>query len=141
VAAVSDAVNDFNNGIIAEFRANAGKVGGMFEGANLLLLHTRGAKSGAARVTPLGYRPVGDGWAIFGSFAGRPMHPAWYHNLVADPDVEIEVGTDAVPVRARTTTGAERDEIWTAQKGVVPQLAEYERTAEREIPVVVLTRR
>jgi deazaflavin-dependent oxidoreductase (nitroreductase family) len=141
VAAVSDAVNDFNAGIIAEFRANAGKVGGMFEGADMLLLHTTGAKSGAPRINPLGYRPVDDGWAVFGSAAGRPHHPAWYRNLVADPDVEIEVGTDTIPVRARVAAGPEREAIWSAQKRDAPQFAEYESKAGREIPVVVLTRR
>ncbi len=138
---MSDAVNDFNTTIVDEFHANAGKVGGMFAGVPMLLLHTTGAKSGAARVNPLAYRPHGDAYVIFGSFGGAPAHPSWYHNLVAAPDVEIEVGTDTVPVRARVTTGAERDEIWSAQKRDVPTFADYEAKTDREIPVVILERR
>jgi deazaflavin-dependent oxidoreductase (nitroreductase family) len=141
VTAVSNEINDFNAQIVDEFRANAGKVGGMFEGVPMLLLHHRGAKSGTARISPLAHRPVGDAWAIFASFGGAPVHPAWYHNLLADPDVEIEVGTETVPVRARVTSGEEREAIWSAQKAERPVFAEYEQKANREIPVVLLERR
>lgn len=112
----------------------------MFEGARLLLLHTVGAKSGAPRVNPLAYRPVGDGWAIFGSYAGAPSHPAWYRNVVANPDVEIEVGTETIPVRARVAEGEERERIWSAQKADIPTFADYEAKTDREIPVIVLER-
>lgn len=135
-------MSDWNAQVIAEFRANGGRVGGSFEGAPLLLLHTVGAKSGAERVSPMMYRQVGDGWAVFASYAGRPENPAWYHNLKAHPDeVQIEVGTETVPVSARELTGDERAEVWEAQKRDYPGFAEYERKTTRTIPVVLLTRR
>ena len=134
-------VSDFNKQIIEEFRANDGKVGGPFEGASMLLLHTIGAKSGQERVNPLVYRAVGDAWAIFASKAGAPTHPDWYHNVVANPDVTIEVGSDTFPATARIATGDERTRIWEAQKANVPQFAQYEESAGgREIPVVLLER-
>ncbi len=133
--------NDWNTAIIAEFRANAGKVGGPFEGAPMLLLHAVGRKSGQERVNPMVYQAVGDHWAVFGSKAGAPTHPDWYLNLVAEPDVSIEVGTETIPVKARTAEGDEREQIWTAQKARMPGFADYESKTTREIPVVVLERR
>lgn len=143
VGVMSNPVRDFNASIIDEFRANGGVVGGMFEGRDMLLLHTTGSKSGASRTSPLVYRPNGDdSWVVFGSFGGAPKDPAWVGNLVAEPDVEIEVGTDVVPARARVAEGAERDELWTAQKAELPGFADYEvKAAPREIPVIVLDRR
>src|SRR6187397_443714 len=94
-------MSDWNTSIIEEFRANGGKVGGNFEGAPLLLLHTTGAKSGQERLHPLVYQQVGDDVAIFASKGGAPSNPDWFHNVVAHPDVTIEIGTDTVPVRAR----------------------------------------
>jgi deazaflavin-dependent oxidoreductase (nitroreductase family) len=139
---VSDPIHDFNASIIEEFRANGGVVGGMFEGRNMLLLHTTGKRSGAPRTSPLVYRPHGaDGWVVFASFGGAPKDPAWFANLVADPDVTIEVGTDTVDVRARVAEGAEHEELWSAQKAEVPTFADYEAKAGRTIPVVVLERR
>lgn len=132
---------DFNQTIIEEFRANGGKVGGPFEGAPLLLLHTTGARSGAERVTPLIYRADGDRWVIFASHAGAPDNPAWFHNLTAHPDVTIEVGTETVPVSATVAEGEERDRLWEAQKQVAADFADYEAKTTRRIPVVVLTRR
>jgi deazaflavin-dependent oxidoreductase (nitroreductase family) len=129
---------DWNSGIIAEFRANGGKVGGPFEGMPLLLLHTTGAKSGADRVNPVSYRRAGDGYAVFASKAGAPTNPDWYHNLVAHPQVQVEVGTQTLPMTARVTSGAERDDIWTAHKTQYPGFAEYETKTSRQIPVVVL---
>lgn len=139
---MSDAngMNDFNRQIIEEFRANGGKVGGQFEGAPMLLLHTTGAKSGLERVNPLMYQQVGDELAIFGSKAGAPTEPDWYRNLVAEPSVTVEVGTETVPMTARVTSGEERDRIWEQQKAIAPGFAEYEKTANREIPVVLLSR-
>jgi deazaflavin-dependent oxidoreductase (nitroreductase family) len=134
-------MNDWNSGIIAEFRANAGKVGGQFAGAPLLLLHTTGARTGQSRVNPLVYQSIGDDFAVFGSKGGAPGHPDWYRNLVAHPEVTVEVGTDSIPVRARTIEGTDRERIWTKQKDRFPGFAEYERTTSREIPVVVLERR
>ena len=130
--------NDVNAGIIREFRENAGKVGGFFEGRSLLLLHTIGAKSGEARVNPVLYRDVGDHYAIFASAAGRPRNPAWYHNLVANPKVSIEVGADTVDVLARVTEGEERAAIWEPLKAEIPTFAEYEQQTDREIPVIML---
>ena len=132
-------MEDFNTKIIEEFRANGGKVGGMFEGATLLLLHHAGAKSGAERVNPLVYQQVGDSFAIFGSAGGAPRDPQWFRNLVAHPDTSIELGTGTVKVRARVADEGERTPIWTAQKESNPGFAEYEKTAApREIPVVLL---
>ncbi|HEY6317806.1 MAG TPA: nitroreductase family deazaflavin-dependent oxidoreductase [Acidimicrobiia bacterium] len=131
---------DFNQQIIDEFHANGGQVGGMFEHATLLLLHHRGAKTGTERVSPLGYLPLGDTFAIFATKAGAPTNPAWYYNLVANPSTNIEVGTETIPVRARVAEGDERERIWTTQKERVPQMADYEQKTTRRIPVIVLER-
>lgn len=131
-------MSDWNRQVIEEFRNNAGVVGGVFSDRPLLLLHTTGAKSGQARLHPLMYQRVDGGYAIFGSKGGAPTHPAWYHNVVALPEVEIEVGTVRLPVRARVATGAERDVIWTKQKADFPFFADYEAGTDRAIPVVIL---
>jgi deazaflavin-dependent oxidoreductase (nitroreductase family) len=131
-------MSDFNTQIIEEFRSNEGRVGGPFAGAPMLLLHTTGARSGVERVHPLMYRPVDGGWAVFASKAGADTHPAWFHNLVARPTAEIEVGTDRHAVTARVTQGAEREAIWSAQRSDYPGFAGYEAKTERVIPVVVL---
>ncbi len=133
-------MNDFNTAIIEEFRANAGKVGGNFEGAPILLLHTTGAKSGQERVNPMMYRQAGDDIAVFASKAGAPTNPDWYHNLVAHPDVTAEVGTQTLSYVAREAKGDERTAIWEAQKKEYPGFAEYEEKTTRQIPVVVLSR-
>ena len=133
-------MSDWNQKIIDEFRANAGNVGGPFEGRSMLLLHTTGAKSGEPRVHPLVFQPDGDRWVIFASYAGAPKHPAWFHNLEADPAVEIEVGTDTVPVRATVAEGDERERLWSKQKADIPTFADYEQRTTREIPVIVLER-
>ena len=131
-----------NQEIIEEFRANAGKVGGWFEGAPMLLLHTIGAKSGLPRVNPLMYQQVGDDLAVFASKAGAPTNPDWYYNLRANPNVEIELGTETIPVTAFVADDDERDRIWEIQKQRYPTFAEYEKTAAgRKIPVVLLTRK
>ncbi|HUC58272.1 MAG TPA: nitroreductase family deazaflavin-dependent oxidoreductase [Streptosporangiaceae bacterium] len=129
---------DWNSGIIEEFRANGGKVGGPFEGAPLLLLHTKGAKTGAERVNPLMYRPEGDGFAIFASKAGAPSNPDWYYNLLVNPKVSIEVGTETREAIARVAGGDERERIWAAHKENAPGFAEYEKKTARQIPVVIL---
>ena len=135
-------MSDFNERIIEEFRANGGKVGGPFEGANMILLHHRGAATGAERVAPLVYQDAGpDRWVIFASYGGAPKDPQWFRNLVADPETTVEVGTETIPVRARVAEGAERDELWSKQKAAVPQFAEYEERTDRAIPVVILERR
>lgn len=130
--------NDWNAGIIEEFRANEGRVGGMFATMPLLLLHHRGAKSGVERVNPLAYQVRPEGWAIFASKAGAPTNPDWYHNLLAHPETTIEVGTQTHRVRARVAAPAERQEIYTLQAQVSPGFAEYQAKTTRTIPVVVL---
>ncbi len=131
-------VNDWNRRIIAEFRENAGKVGGPFEGRPMLLLHHIGARTGVERVNPLVYQPVGEAMAIFGSKGGGPKHPDWFHNVVANPHAEVEVGTETIAVTARVATGEERDRIWTKQKEIAPAFADYETKTTREIPVGIL---
>ena len=132
-------MSDFNVAIIEEFRANGGKVGGGFAGAPLLLLHTTGAKSGKERVNPMMYQDLGDGSvAVFASKAGAPENPDWYHNVVANPDVTAEIGTETRTFRARTATGDERARIWAKQKQDYSAFADYETKTGREIPVVVL---
>jgi deazaflavin-dependent oxidoreductase (nitroreductase family) len=133
-------VQDWNTGIIKEFRANAGKLGGQFEGAPMLLLHSTGAKTGTERVNPMMYQQAGDAWAVFASKGGAPTNPDWYHNLVAHPSAEIEVGAEVVPVKARVAEGDEREGIWTKQKAAYPGFAEYEQNTPRRIPVVILER-
>ena len=130
--------NDWNEKIIEEFRANDGKVGGDFEGAPLLLLHTKGARSGQTRVSPLMYLPDEGRYVIFASKGGAPTNPDWFHNLVAHPEVTIEVGSETVAARAATVTGSERDELYARQVERRPQFGEYERATDRTIPVVVL---
>lgn len=129
---------DFNSKIIKEFRANGGKLGGPFEGAPILLLHTRGAKTGSERVNPMMYREVDGGYAVFASKAGAPTNPDWYHNLVANPQVQAEIGTETVPLTARVAGDDEREPIWSAQKAEYPGFSDYETKTSREIPVVIL---
>lgn len=132
---------DFNKGIMDEFRANGGKVGGMFAGAPLLILHSVGAKSGKTRVNPLAYQDLGHGRvAVFASKAGAPTNPDWYHNLVTNPRATVELGTETFDVTVRVARGEERVRIFTAQKQRYPNFAEYERKTKREIPVVILER-
>jgi deazaflavin-dependent oxidoreductase (nitroreductase family) len=134
-------VSDFNTQIIEEFRANDGKVGGNFNGASLLLLHTTGAKSGQERIAPLVYLADGDRWLIFASKAGAPTSPDWFHNLVANPEASIEVGTDNIAVVASVLEGEERDRFYEQQKSIMPGFADYEKATTRVIPVVALTRK
>ncbi len=134
-------MSDWNAGIIDEFRANEGRVGGMFEGAPLLLLHHVGARTGTERVSPLMYQAVNGSFAIFASKAGADTNPDWFYNLMANPETKIEVGVDAQAVLARLAEGDEHDRIWEQQKQAWPQFAEYERETSRDvIPVVVLER-
>ncbi|WP_329171873.1 nitroreductase family deazaflavin-dependent oxidoreductase [Streptomyces sp. NBC_01477] len=129
---------DFNARIVAEFRANHGKVGGNFEGAPLLLLHNTGARSGRKIVKPMMYLRDGDRYLVFASKGGAPENPAWYHNLVAHPDVEIEVGDETIPVRAEVLTGEERDRKYAEQAALYPGFADYQEKTDRIIPVVAL---
>ncbi|HEX9123177.1 MAG TPA: nitroreductase family deazaflavin-dependent oxidoreductase [Actinomycetota bacterium] len=131
--------NDWNRSVIDEFRANGGRVAA-FAHQPLLLLHHRGAKTGMVRVNPLAYQEVDHGYAVFGSKGGAPTNPDWYHNLIANPEVTVEVGIQAVEVRARIAEGEERDRIWEEQKRRNPGFSEYEQKTSRRIPVVVLER-
>jgi deazaflavin-dependent oxidoreductase (nitroreductase family) len=133
-------VTNFNQRVIAEFRSHDGKVGGPFDGAPVLLLHTTGAKTGRERVNPVVYQKVGDSFAVFASKAGAPTNPDWYHNLAAHPRTTIEVGNDTIEVTARIPSDREREPIWAKQKQVMPGFADYEAKTSRQIPVVILDR-
>jgi deazaflavin-dependent oxidoreductase (nitroreductase family) len=130
---------DFNAKNIAEFRANGGKVGGSFEGAPVLLIHSVGARSGQPRVHPVMYLADGDRYLIFASKGGAPTNPSWYHNLMAHPDATIEVGPDTLEVTAVPLKGKERDDFYERQSAVYPNFAEYQAKTSRTIPVVALT--
>ena len=130
-----------NQPTIDEFRANEGRVGGPFEGKPLLLLHHVGAKSGAERVSPLMYQALNGDYVVLASKGGSDTNPAWYHNLRANPETEVEVGTETVSVIARVATAQERAEIWPKWKERYPQFAGYERKTKRQIPVLILESR
>ncbi len=136
---MSTSMNDFNQNIIEEFRANGGVVGGPFDGMTLLLLHHTGAKSGAARINPLAYLDDDGRYVIFASKAGAPSNPDWYHNVKANPNVRIEVGDETFDAVASEATGEERDRLYNAQKARVSSFADYEQKTDRVIPVIVLT--
>lgn len=140
-ADANKAVNDWNATVIAEFRSNQGKVGGQFEGAPVLLLHTKGAKSGQERINPMMYLDYEGKRYIFASYAGAPTHPDWYHNLVANPEVTVEVGTETFAATATPVSLDERDRVYPVQAELFPNFAEYETKTTRKIPVVVLERR
>lgn len=135
----------WNEKIIEEFRANAGRVGGPFEGASLLLLTTTGARTGLRRTNPVVQRADGDRLLVFASNAGADTHPAWYHNLLANPVATIEIG-DGDQIATRTVTaqplrGAERDRLYDRQAALDPAFARYQAGTSRVIPVVALYRR
>jgi deazaflavin-dependent oxidoreductase (nitroreductase family) len=132
------AINEFNKGIIEEFRANGGKVGGQYAGAPMLLLHTTGAKSGQPRVNPVVYLADGDNLVVFASKAGAPTNPDWYHNLLANPQASVEVGERTLDVVAHVAEGETRERLWSRQVATFPRFLEYQEKAGREIPVVVL---
>ncbi|MFB1297297.1 nitroreductase family deazaflavin-dependent oxidoreductase [Mycobacterium sp. pW049] len=141
-ALVSDtaALDEFNRNIVEEFRANGGKVGGPFESATLLLLHTTGAKSGKSRLSPLAYLTIDDKMIIVGSYAGAPKHPAWVHNLRANPKAFIEVGTEAYDVDVRELPDDEREATYPKLTELAPVFAEYQANTTRAIPLFELTR-
>jgi deazaflavin-dependent oxidoreductase (nitroreductase family) len=128
---------DFNAQIIAEFHANEGRVGGMFEGVPLLLHHT-GARSGKSRINPLAYQSDNGRYVVFASKGGAPANPDWYHNLRAHPNVTIEVGTETIDAVASEARGDERERLFHSQAERAPQFAEYQKQTERVIPVIVL---
>jgi deazaflavin-dependent oxidoreductase (nitroreductase family) len=130
---------DFNAQVIDEFRANGGRVGGMFESMPMLLLHHVGAKSGESRVNPLAYQADGGRYVIFASKAGAPTNPGWYYNLKASPNTTVEIGVDTIAVTASEAGGEERERLYRTQAERVPQFSEYEQKTDRVIPVIVLT--
>ncbi len=133
---------DHNTGVIEEFRSNEGRVGGFFEGASMLLLHTMGAKTATPRVNPLVYLPDGDRFVVFATKGGAPTDPDWYRNLMANPDVAIEVGTETIQVHAvEIDDDVERDALYARQVERRPGFAEYPAKAKRRIPIVALVRR
>ncbi|MFI6176634.1 nitroreductase family deazaflavin-dependent oxidoreductase [Nonomuraea sp. NPDC051191] len=132
--------NSFNQQIIDEFRANEGRVGGPFEGASLVLLTTTGAKSGNRTTTPVMYLADGDRYVIIASNAGADNHPAWYHNLRANPAATAEIGTETFEVKADFIEGDERDRLYARMVEIAPGFAEYEAKTSRRIPVVALSR-
>jgi deazaflavin-dependent oxidoreductase (nitroreductase family) len=153
-------INGWNERIIAEVRANSGYAAwsskeefaagrpvppwvpgfDKHQGWPLVLVHHTGAKTGRERISPLFYQSVGDNWAVFGTHGGKPHHPAWFHNLMANPRVTVEVGAETVPAVARLAEGAERERIWAKETALIPKFAEFEAAAGRQIPVVVLER-
>ena len=133
-------VNDWNAQIIKEFRENDGKVGGQFEGAPLVLLTTTGAKTGKVRTNPLVSLVDKDRVVIFASKAGAPTNPDWYHNIMANPRVTVEQGTERYEADATIVEGAERERLFSTQKERFPGFADYEAGTDRVIPVVALER-
>ena len=134
------ALDDFNRSIVEEFRANGGKVGGPFEGGTLLLLHTTGAKSGKSRLSPLAYLMIDGKMIIVGSYAGAPKHPAWVHNLRANPKAYIEIGTEAYDVAVRELPENARNATYPKLIELAPVFAEYQAKTTRPIPLFELTR-
>jgi deazaflavin-dependent oxidoreductase (nitroreductase family) len=133
-------MSDWNSKIIEEFRANEGRVGGQFAGAPLVLLHTRGARTGQERVTPVMYLDLDGRRFVFASYAGADKDPDWYRNLVAHPEITVEVGAETYRALAAPVSRAERDRIYAEQARRYPGFAEYEAKTSRVIPVVELTR-
>jgi deazaflavin-dependent oxidoreductase (nitroreductase family) len=138
---MSTSINDFNTRITEEFRANGGVVGPPFAGRPMVLLTTTGARSGVARVTPLVYLQRAEDIVVFASKGGAPTHPAWYHNLVANPDVTVEVGTETYEAVATPLEGDERDRVYAIQAELIANFADYAAKTDRVIPVVALKRK
>ena len=134
----AETIKSFNKAIADEFRANDGKVGGQFKGADLLLLTTTGAKSGERRISPLAYFRIDGKLLIIGSFAGADINPAWVHNLRANPSAQVEIGNDASDVTARELPSAERDELFGKITAAAPGFADYQAKTSRVIPVFEL---
>ena len=131
---------DFNARVIDEFRANGGRLGGEFDGMPILLLHHTGARSGRQYVNPLAYQADDSRYVVFASRGGSPRNPGWYHNLIANPDTTIEVGSETLPVHAEEATGEERERLYRTQAERIPVFAEYQQKAGgRTIPVIVLS--
>ncbi len=134
------AIDELNQSVIEEFHANQGKVGGPLAGMPVLLLTMTGAKSGRTLVRPLCYSRDGERLVIIASYGGAPQNPPWYHNLVAHPDVTVEVGTEKFKARATQMHGAERERLFAETAKVMPLFADYQNKTKRQIPLLVLTR-
>ena len=132
-------VNNWNTKIIEEFRTNGGKVGGNFAGRTLLLLHTIGAKSGQERINPVAYTKDGDRMVIIASKGGAPKNPDWYYNIVANPQITVEVGTEKFAVDSTVAVEPERTRLYDQMVEVMPGFGEYRLKTTRQIPVIVLT--
>lgn len=132
--------NDFNQSLIEEFRANGGKVTGVFAGRPLLLLTSTGARSGQPRTMPLVYTTDGDRFVVIASKGGAPTNPDWYHNLVANPVATVELPGETFQARATMAEGEERQRLYDAQAALMPAFADYQRKTTRQIPVVILER-
>jgi deazaflavin-dependent oxidoreductase (nitroreductase family) len=139
---MTDAIdrNAFNRSVIEEFRANEGKIGGMFAGAPMILITHKGAKSGNEYTSPLVYTRDADNVVIIASKGGAPEDPQWFRNLVANPDVTVEIGTEKYAGHARVAAGEERDRLFRAQADLMPNFDEYASKTTRTIPVVVIER-
>ena len=133
-------MKQFNEGVIKDFRANGGKVGGQMENIPLLLVTMKGAKSGRTITLPLAYSKDGNRFVVIASYAGAPHNPSWYHNLVAHPDVTIELGGEKFPAKVSVAQGAERDRLFKQQADQLPIFNEYQQKTTRRIPVIVIER-
>jgi deazaflavin-dependent oxidoreductase (nitroreductase family) len=133
-------MKEFNEGVIKDFRANGGKVGGQMESIPLLLVTMKGAKSGRTITLPLAYSKDGNRFVVIASFAGAPHNPSWYHNLVAHPEVTIELGGEKFSAKASVAQGAERDRLFKQQADQLPIFNEYQKKTTRRIPVIVIER-
>jgi deazaflavin-dependent oxidoreductase (nitroreductase family) len=131
-------VNDWNNKIIDEFRANDGVVGGRFEGRTLLLLHTIGAKSGKERVNPVAYTRDGENYVVIASKGGAPDNPDWYYNILAHPRLTVEVGTETIQMDAKVAEEPERTRLYNQMVELFPGFDDYRRKTDRVIPVIEL---
>ena len=136
---MSGSPNDWNSGIITEFRKNHGKVGGQFEGAPLLLITHTGARTQKTRINPVMYLKDGHRYLVFASKGGADTNPDWYHNLKAHPNAKIEVGKETIEIRAEEITSTERDRLYARQASLYPQFAQYQRKTKRIIPVIAFT--
>lgn len=134
------AMAEFNRKVIEEFRSSGGKVSGQFAGAPMIIVTHTGAKSGRTHTTPLVYSKDGDRYVIIASKAGAPTNPSWYHNLIAHPEVIVEVGNETFAAKAVEAKGAERDRLFDAQASLMPQFSDYQRNTSRKIPVIALER-
>jgi deazaflavin-dependent oxidoreductase (nitroreductase family) len=134
------AMDELNQAVISEFRANRGKLSGPMESMPILLLTMTGAKTGRTLIRPLCYSRDGDRIVIIASYGGAPRNPPWYHNLVANPMVTVEVGTEKFKARATQVSGAERQRLFESQAQLMPFFTDYQKKTKRQIPVLTLTR-